>query len=1210
MVTLLLLSVITFLAVAFLALSRRDRQSVALSLTQTEAKNFADTAAARARAEIFAFASTRTNLAGAPLMVSRTYQNQTGFFPGVSDYLNVNWDYTSGGGVLSEANRLQMLTNLYYDPRLPVFVQTSSNANDPKDFRFYLDFNRNGRFDTNGQTAEFDAAGNVIGSYYAVGDPEWIGVLEKPQFSHSKTNRAVGRYAFIVLPASMTLDINRIHNYSKGNIGASANMAADGFLRNQGFGSFELNLAGLLKDLNTNVYRPLDYDYFNDSSANNRGRAFDDAISLLRYRYGGNANNQLSIDGLLGLNGRTNVLTDRVDSYAKLPVLTPPFSTGIELDDPAQPWPGSPSTNVFTDVQEFFNSSKSRTAFVRGLQGTNNSTYDRYTYYRLLSQLGVTSQPEGPGKINLNYKNDPALNAVGLVLTNWTPIDFFTTVADRLLKDSVISNRIGALRPPVGFGITNIPVYPTNHYTPQLHRILQLSANLYEATRTNQHPVVFRPVLTRDGNMVRISGYVQQRGTNFLSQFGSGTRITDLGTIATNGTAGVNPELLAYGVPMVIGARKGLPNLNEVALLSKVAIQRKIEATKLQAKGRVTQTNQMLIFGITNQFAIEAWNSSTNAYQPVGNKLKIIGRYQPVYSITNSLGRVRGADGLFLGQSAQITQFGLNLDTGWQGTKFILPVVAETLRLSNSVYNVTNNQFMTNAVFSRASWTPDMHLNVSYRLQMAIIDATAIDSFTGQPGVILDYVSLDGLGFSTNLFDMLNIQSFKDISGNNTPQFWSSNGISAQLDYNLGFRTQLPATLKWNDTTGVQSQRAKEIDKFRDFFGLSSISGIPTNPAVAQSVAWKAPLDVVDLLNLVSVYSANDPLVHYTKAELTDPLDENPILLPRPNTGESITVTNANDLRLTIGKLNKRYAPWGSRRFPGTVSPLNDSDNSDAGFASNLLYKDPLIRQADDWEFPTNKFAGVGHIGRVHRGTPWQTVFLKAPPTGGADQWAKWVKDDRFGYFDSHPTNDWKLVDTFTTAFSDSSSAGLLSVNQPEIASWSALLSGVVVLTNNLPAVTDFTPSARFGAYTIEPSSAGLRSIVTNLNSFRIKNPPSGMFTGVGEILRVPQLTIASPFLNITPDQQNNGISDAAYEAIPRQTLSLLTLGKPRYMIYAYGQALKPAERSVVFNPGYENMVTNYQVTGEYVTRSLIRLEGSLTNPVVVVEKFDVLPTE
>ena len=45
---------------------------------------------------------------------------------------------------------------------------------------------------------------------------------------------------------------------------------------------------------------------------------------------------------------------------------------------------------------------------------------------------------------------------------------------------------------------------------------------------------------------------------------------------------------------------------------------------------------------------------------------------------------------------------------------------------------------------------------------------------------------------------------------------------------------------------------------------------------------------------------------------------------------------------------------------------------------SNLAIKDPLVRQSDDWDFPTYKLPTVGWLGRVHRGTPWQSVYLKS----------------------------------------------------------------------------------------------------------------------------------------------------------------------------------------------------------------------------------------
>ena len=45
---------------------------------------------------------------------------------------------------------LQNLANLLYDPRPPVFIVTNALAYGSNEFRFYLDLNRNGRYDPNG----------------------------------------------------------------------------------------------------------------------------------------------------------------------------------------------------------------------------------------------------------------------------------------------------------------------------------------------------------------------------------------------------------------------------------------------------------------------------------------------------------------------------------------------------------------------------------------------------------------------------------------------------------------------------------------------------------------------------------------------------------------------------------------------------------------------------------------------------------------------------------------------------------------------------------------------------------------------------------------------------------------------------------------------------------------------------------------------------
>jgi hypothetical protein len=104
------------------------------------------------------------------------------------------------------------------------------------------------------------------------------------------------------------------------------------------------------------------------------------------------------------------------------------------------------------------------------------------------------------------------------------------------------------------------------------------------------------------------------------------------------------------------------------------------------------------------------------------------------------------------------------------------------------------------------------------------------------------------------------------------------------------------------------------------------------------------------------------------------------------------------------------------------------------------------------------------------------------------------------------------------------------------------------------------------------------------------------------------------------------------YEWLPQQTMSLLRVsGSPRYVIYCYGQALKPAPNSIVTSGGrFFGMVTNYQIVSEIATRAVVRFGSTVTNvmvpdpnnnynwvgqPVVtnnnaVIESFNVLPPD
>ena len=473
----------------------------------------------------------------------------------------------------------------------------------------------------------------------------------------------------------------------------------------------------------------------------------------------------------------------------------------------------------------------------------------------------------------------------------------------------------------------------------------------------------------------------------------------------------------------------------------------------------------------------------------------------------------------------------------------------------------------------------------------------------------------------------------------------------------------------WNSSS--QTQKENEIDGFRAFWGLGQLyNNAGEDQVVAQATmtnAIQAPYTPSAAVVQHYSWQANDPLVHYTASDLNWPganrLDRSPDDL-----------TNED-----LGRLNQHYMPWGGN------PPLPGADKN----PYDLALKDPLVRQSDDWDFPSYKFPSVGWLGRVHRGTPWQTVYLKsrdvlseAQTNGGTvlfgtNNWSQWTGDaqlangQNYDAVNTAPAQDRLLFDVFTTALNDNATRGQLSVNvgagdpspQAGLAAWSALFSGVLVLSNN--AVNGAISTniilqhgnsvAYFAGFPIDPAgpagvSSALGQIVTNINltraTFTNVDGLAGSFEHVGDILAVPQLTAKSPFLNWfdngDPLQQVNGISDEMYEWLPQQAMSLLrvsgTAQSPmRYVLYCYGQTLKPAPNGInTLSTTLANgqsafgMITNYQVTAEAATRAVVRFNGTkmdnlvltndgvstswlvvpfITNNNAVVEQFNVLPS-
>jgi hypothetical protein len=1425
-ITLIMLSVITFMAVTFLVLSHRQRGSVTTTTDQAEARFAAETARERAQAEIVSRMRAFTNDQNLDLTVTTNFINAAGFDPTVVDpqanLANINYDHTTPPWKPLTADQVrQVLTNLLYNPRPPVFVTNRSVPNS-QEFRFYLDLNRNSRYDTNGYLPAISpdpgnpyynatngalmavpTAGITVSNFF-VGDPEWIGVLEYPDRPHSANNRFIARYAYLVSPAGKTLDVNYIHNEAAL---IPPSVTDYSFRRNMGVGTWEINLAAFLADLNTNQWYPNDslayYNYLPLVRQNPyaRGYAFQDANSILNYRYGpGGWNNLLSLYQSFGQ--AAIFQNDLIDEFGGGGPLTS-YMTGVGLPATdgdigrlkAAGWPGADNPNHFFQPGDFYHPEIISPAFVTnrllsaGLTNSlyansTNSSYDCYTFYRMLAQLGSDSTPERD-KIDVNYRNvangviSPGLETNLYV---WNANDFFTNAANKLLRaytanwfNASHSNFFGTYGMTNAFGVTNIPVYMTGSftetnviagitnvythystnrftYTPSIHRILQLTANIFDAADTNgvlplpngpnvtnsiRAPTVWRPIFRRNlgavATNVFIVGYVEVpqgalnlRGANLQRLLGAGAypmvdldNSADRFSIPQLGTPykGNQNEVMVYGIPMVVGAKKGLPNFNKFALQNAVTVTRKLNFHRNgTGKSATFNTNQNFLLNITNSFGVQAWNSYSNAFT---RNVQMIVVGDVALALTNEFGKILYSSNSFTSGFPLSNDIAFSTSTnfaGWPGFgkaaisssaySFVVPLLTNDWFLPNWSFLHDQNLFVLPATLETKNYFPVPHwmLTLKTRLRYILIDSAA--------GRILDYVNLssseDPLDIMSQMSGGAQTADYLSLPQSyplNPGSLWSTNrlgnpnpsgppvpdnpylptyGIINQIEVSEGQLSSpgqlssqarddnLWTSYRWTDQT-TEDKPASIRDFESRLFGDGRKSNNP------DDIDFSAGYNPSRTLYQYVRWEANDPLVHYTVPDLIDLLSGNTNIQMDANTGlPGNPVARLSGQSGQIGQsrpnpLADHYRPW----YGNPVNILQDSTNVLASITKvNTAVKDPLVTRSDDWDFPTNKLPNIGWLGRVHRGTPWQTVYLKSSPID-SPTWTNWSGNNSLKVYttewsqlsgnsskswrtnatdmdttSSMPVNDRLLFDVFTTALNDNATHGQLSVNQTNLAAWSAVLSGVITLTN-VSSATDLgqiPPILRYNPLVVGP--AGIYNpflppaqqppvvrIWRGINNARllsvtnagIVSPlfPNQVFNHEGDILATPELTVNSPFLNTTAlaSQAAGGINDEVLERIPQQIMGLLTLSHtPRFVVYSYGQALHPADRSLYTGSGpFFNLCTNYQVTAETAMRAVVRVEGSFDPqytaqnpdqygnyypPHVVVEQFNVLPPD
>ena len=680
------------------------------------------------------------------------------------------------------------------------------------------------------------------------------------------------------------------------------------------------------------------------------------------------------------------------------------------------------------------------------------------------------------------------------------PIGFFTNVASRLLQSEL------------GVNLSRIQIYPTNQYTPSVHRLLQVTANVYDAA-TNPPisdypfvPSVFRPLFTNDGGAIYICGYAEETGTNLLN-----ATMRDLTDPADRAT--IQTTDMVYGVPAIIGAKKGWPNFNEFGLQNDIIVSRRLNFHRV---GAALSTNQVYTIGISNAFGVEAWNSYSATF---ARPLQMFVAVDLIMAITNQSGNSTGPDGTPLSNifSASIVT---NIPgTSWAGfsspssaVSFVVPIFTNYWFLTNSSYVFSQNAFANGT--DPANFFPNLELsvNANARVRFAVVDSSVgriVDyvnlSSSENPVIIGDLLKRTDSGSDANCDGNFNAQigslfctnRFMGVPSVSVPTF----GILNQFGISIGsVQVSDSFWLLYNTQT---VDKNVSIQQFRN-----RILGADTTPDFA------APFSPKRTIHHYISWQANDPLVHYQNQDLSDLLSGFKSITFDQDTTQGALIHLGG-----IRPLNDHYRPWGG-------NPLRAGDSTPPT-SKRLEIKDAVVNRSDAWNFPTNEYPSLNWIGKVHRGTPWQSLFLKATNVD-AQTWQFWsgVTNPTEAQL-TMPTNDWRVASLIVSMLNTNDPHHLFSVNQPNPDAWRGVLDGLTVLTN--------TGLSQFDTLVMSSNSPQAATIATALDSVRARQPDH-YFRDVGDMLATPELTTGSPWLN--PAQ--SGITDDAYEKIPAQLLPLL----------------------------------------------------------------------
>jgi len=481
------------------------------------------------------------------------------------------------------------------------------------------------------------------------------------------------------------------------------------------------------------------------------------------------------------------------------------------------------------------------------------------------------------------------------------PVVFFTNIASRLLSSEM------------NLDLTQIEIYPANQYTPAVHRLLQVSANIYEATTTNFYPTVFRPLFGKDAaGDVFITGYTNLNSDSGLDTVSGPDDLQlstpfDVAAISALSGTNVSPNVNIYGVPWIIGAKKGFPNFNEISMENSLSVMRRLQLTRTTNSSTpvITGTNQMYVMSLNTSLGVELWNSYSSNYP---GTILIGVNENASLMITND---DQGLHEWALQPFSTNVLYSINpwpgSGVGWRSSgnpnsASFVPIVFNGPVLTNSVYYsshdaggpdlVPTNNFTGTVPWESTSsdgngfYFPQFGVLLTNRLQVFMLDLTN--------GVyhVIDYVHFAGPDSAFNVNDYL---ADNDAS-NNYVGVWDTNyppGSGAQTDPTSGIRNQIQISRngsppiedgQWQPDPGaipLGGTKAQQEAFFQAFFFPGNHYGNTTNLLLSMV----APYSPTRYISQYITWQANDPLVHYRPVILTSrrptvQRHRNPVCIP------------------------------------------------------------------------------------------------------------------------------------------------------------------------------------------------------------------------------------------------------------------------------------------------------------------------------------------